>query len=96
MDEPRETTGELVDWRLGQLEMVERAMRHELFEHRQDLDRRLREDFMTRDQLRNTFVTRAEDRARVAARRQWPVVAFAGMAIVIQIVGLVVQIRGGR
>jgi hypothetical protein len=84
---------ELLEYRVQQLELVEKALRVELHDLRVERDARLREDYMTRDELLNTFVPRKELDRRGRVRREWLPIAltlfFGGLAaanIVIQIV----------
>jgi hypothetical protein len=68
---------ELLEWRVHQLELVEAALRTELHDQRTERDARLKDDYMTREQLKNMFVTRAELAARGRERREWLPIAIA-------------------
>lgn len=67
-------------------------MRHEIHELRARELAILRDDYMTRDQLRNTFVTREETQAAAVGRRErWPIV-LGGIVVVMQAAGLVLEL----
>jgi hypothetical protein len=102
---------ELVLWRLEQLEdlaerrrkddlAVERAMQHELAELRQKIPdllmRDVRENYHTRAEARNVFVTREEVQRATSERRQWPLIVSAIVVSAVAIVNLIIALRGGR
>lgn len=71
---------DLLAWRVKQLEMVEAAMREELYELRKGQD---------------GFVTRKDLEHRARARREWPVILAAIAASTVSVTDLLIRLAGG-
>lgn len=93
MDNQEHHSIELLAWRVAQLEIIEKAMQLELYELRKEMPEIFHQalvDYYTKPEARNVFVSRAELAEQTKIRREWPLVVFAGAAVLCQIVTLIV------
>lgn len=99
MDNGERASIDLLAWRIKQLEIIETAMRVELHELRHELPDRmlksLREDYYSKAETRNRFVTREELSRHHAERRQWPVIVAAIAASTVSLADLLIRLAGG-
>lgn len=93
--------GRLLEWRVKQLEQVELALREEIHELRErtrvapDLMlKALREDYYTKAEARNVFVTRKDHDATSERHRQWPVIVAGLVVSTVTVVNFILGFTG--
>lgn len=83
-------------WRVGALEQIEKAIQLELHELRREipaaLQQCMREDYYSKPEARNIFVTREELSASARTRREWPIVLASVTAAIATVVTLIVTL----
>ena len=76
---------EILAFRIAELEQNVKALREEL-----------RTRYLDKAELMNEYAPRAEQDHQAAVRREWPLIAFGGLYMVLQLATLIVTIRGGH
>jgi hypothetical protein len=79
--EHERTPNELLAWRVRELEIIEKSQNLELAALREK---------------GHHYVTRAELQQQASVRREWPLIAFAGLMTTCQIVTLIIVAKGGH
>jgi hypothetical protein len=94
-----ETSVALLAWRVKALEQIELAMREELHDLRTRVPDRmlkgLREDYYTKAEAKNVFVTRREQSESSERHRQWPVILAGLVVSAITIADFIRSLVGG-
>lgn len=81
-----------VEWRLKQLEIVQKAIQHDLYNERiarettlRELRKEIREEYMNKDQLDNAFVQKKDVIVTKREKREWwaliPIWVAGGVAL---------------
>ena len=60
------------------------------------LERRLADDYLTREAMNNRFITKEQLREEAAGRREWWPIMIGAAVLAIQVTNLVVLLRGSH
>lgn len=76
---------EILAFRIAELEQDQKNLREEI-----------RTRYLDQYQIMNEYMPRSEQARQAAVRREWPLIVFGGLYMVLQLATLIVAIRGGR
>lgn len=95
-ERPFEEKVAVLEEKVRQLELVERAIRLEVHDSRIEMQASLRQSYLTAAEMRNVFVTRDELQRQAVNRREWWPIVLGIIVTGATITNLIIALRGGR